>query len=102
MNRGGDEPGTLVSVRRSSWFDKGQLTVRLAVPSSTSGPSLLRRDKTSASLVVSAFVADPSAFAFCLVADEVDFGVARGVLRWAGDEDDAAVGCLPKKLNRVA
>lgn len=57
------------------------LTVLLACSSSTSGPSLLRRVKTSASLVVRAFALDPFALLACLLVDDPGLGAARGVLR---------------------
>lgn len=74
-----------------------------AASSSTSGPSLLSKLSTSASLVVSALVA-PFAFGAGLLEDELGFGAGRAALRCAGDEDEvdgAAAPCLPKKLNRV-
>lgn len=57
------------------------LTVLLACSSSTSGPSLLRRVRTSASLVVSAFALDPFALLACLLVDDAGPGAARAVLR---------------------
>lgn len=69
---------------------------------STSGPSLLRRLSTSLSLVGIALALEPFALISGLLADEPELGAGRAGGLCAGDEDDAAAGCLPKKLNSVA